>query len=288
MFINLLKKSFLDVVKNPIITLLLVSYFIIISMLAGCLRLQSNMLIWYMLAFTSFLFVAIFMAGWFRVIKEISLKNPEEEKESSYIAKFLEGIGENVIPYSVGIFIYAVISMIFVYIAFLISTKLYGNPQEIIMKAQASADIKQYMDSLSSEEMAKLYAFPISFIISTTFCMFLFMYYFPSMIFSEVKNLFAKPFVALKDNFCFLFKHFFKSVGIYIVLCFINITAVLIKHLYLPGHVLVDILYLFYVIYFLSFAVMLICNYYGQNYSCNNRPDSLGENKSDDSAGEED
>ena len=295
MFIDLVKKSFLDVVKNPIIALFLVLYFIIFSLLAGCLGTQSNLVIWLMLAFSTFLFIAIFTAGWLRIIKEIALKDPNKAREKTYVGMFFESVGENVIPVFVGLIIYIIFSMVFVYFAFLISIKFFGNPQEIIMQAQASPDIIAFINSLPQEELEKLYAFPILFMISTAVCAFLFMYYFPSIIFSEKKNVFLKAFISLKDNFCFLFKHFFKSILIFLFIFMIYAGFSIARSLcvfYLHDYRLVmeilAILSILFIIYFLSFSIMLICNYYGKQNSCNNRPDGIGENKSDDSVGKED
>jgi len=296
MSVNLVKKSLSDIVKNPTITLFLVLYFIIISIMMATMGYQSNMIIATTLALTSFLFVAIFISGWLKMIKEVALKKQEDENieqeennesKRSLSAVFLEGIGENVIPFIIAISIYMIFSFIFAYAALLISMKYFGNPQELIMNAQNSPNLAEYINGLSQDDLVKLYAFPLSFMISVILCMFTFMYYFPAIAFNSKNGIFLKPFVAIKDNFCFLFKHFGKSILIYLSLCIINAVVAIIKKAYLPSHVLIDILYIFYVVYFLSFSVMLICNYYGKNYSCNNGGDCLGENKSDGEAGEE-
>ena len=164
--------------------------------------------------------------------------------------------------------------------------KKFGNPQELIMEAQLSENVLEYINSLPQDEKFKLYAFPISLMISTTCSTFIFMYYFPAIIFSNVKNMFIKAFVALKDAFCFLFKRFFQSLLIFIVLCIINMGVVFLKQI-LIQHVIFDILYIFYFIYFVSYIVMLLCNYYGKNNISNNRPDGVGENENGNIAGEE-
>jgi len=292
MFISLIKKSFNDIVKNPVITLFLVLYFITISLLFSCISWQKNMIIICTLVVTSFLFIAIFISGWIRVLKEIALKdeNADNDKQKSYFPVFLEGIGENVVPSLFGIVIYFIFSVFFAYLAFLISIKIFGNPQELIKEIQAynnPAESMNYIKSLPADKLIQLYAFPISLMISASCCLFTFLYYFPAIVFNTKSGIFSKAFVALKDNFCFLFKNFFMSLGIYFLLGFIY-SVVVVSKAYLPSNAVIDILYILFVIYFLSFAVMLICNYYGKKYSCSNGGDCLGENESVDNAGKED
>ena len=296
MFINLVKKSFFDIVKNPIIALFLVLYFIVSGLLIGTLgSLHGNLTIQLALAVTAFAFIAIFTAGWLGVIKEVSVKKTEEEKEKGYVSIFLESIGENIVPFLLGLIIYCVFLAGCIYGAYFLAIKYFGNPQEIIMGAQASQDLMTYINSLSQEELEKLYAFPILFAIFSSVCMFLFMYYFPSMIFSEEKDIYKRAFIGFYDNFRFLFKHFFKSVLIFLFLFVIYAGFSIVKNLCLfymqsyPYFIeILAVLFIFFIIYFMSFAVMLICNYYGENHSCNNGSDSLGEDKSDDKDGKED
>ena len=287
MFINLIKKSFVDIAKNPIIALFLVFYLIIMGILTTCINIQRTPAIIYLLLFTTFVFIAIFISGWFRVIKEIALKNPEEERTRSYIGMFLESVGENEIPVLIGLVIYFFFSVLFICAGLLLAKTLFGIPQELIYQAQASGDPSAFINNLPDSEKIQIYIPYIFSMISAACCTFVFLYYFPAMIFDRKTNMFLKPFVCLKENFKFLFKNFFMSLGFYLFLCLVNIIFIVGKA-FLPTHPVVDIFYIFYVIYFLSYSVMLICNYYGKKYSDDNGGDSLGENESDDSVSKED
>ena len=289
MFINLIKKSFDDVIKNPIITLFLVLYFIITSIIMTCISLQRNEIVAIVLILTAFLFIAIFIAGWFGVFKEISVQNPNEPKEKSYIAVFLENIGINVIPCTIGLVIYFIFSLLFAYVAYIISLKLFGNPHEIIQQIQTFSnpnDAIEFIKGIPQDKLVSLYALPLMLMGATSLCFFTFMYYFPAIAFNKKSSPFSKAFVALKDNFCFLFKHLLCSVCYYLILCFIYVSVMMLKTI-VPSNFAVDILFIFFIIYYMSFAIMIICNYYGQDHSDYNRADSLGENESDNSVSEE-
>ena len=90
--------------------------------------------------------------------------------------------------------------------------------------------------------------------------------------------MFLKPLIGIKDGICFVFKNFTGALIIYL---FITITYLILAifNALFAKYMVLSILSLFIYIYFISFVIVLIFNYYEQKNNNTDRADSIGENQ---------
>ena len=293
MFLNLIKKSFNNIISNPILVLFLVLSSIITSIFVSFTIVQTNFYIFSLLSLCSFLFTAVFFAGWLGMFKELALrpeKKDEEISETEYRSLggvFLESAGYNFVPFAIGLILHIIFVFIFFMIAKIFAAYLFGNPMELLKDIPANTEnLMEYIKNIPDDKQLILYGWQLCFMASMLIYQFLFMYFFPALIFNSENNIFTRPFFAIKDAIIFLFENFFKSLGIYVFLLTLYISFAVLKA-FLPDHPAVNLASIFFIVYFLNFAVMLICNYYGKNNSCSDRSYSIGENEDCNPTGKE-
>lgn len=286
---KLYKDSFSIVVMNPTVTLFLVMFLIVSNIFAGYLISVKSFLVAAILSFCIFMLGLCFASGWFNVIKDIACDSKAENK--NYFAVFFEGIGKNIIPVGLGSFLYTLLLTLLFFLAGKFANHFFGSLDFILRDmatiAQDNKALMEYFNNLSVDQKYIVYSWNLCFVLVSLIYNFLLMFYFPALIFNEKTNNFLKPFVAFKDSICFLFKNFFGSLFVYICIYLTYMLLSVLKALFVANP-LVSILLLLFYIYFISGAIMLVFNYYGQKYNCANGCDSIREDENIDKPCEND
>lgn len=282
------KKSFATVVSNPAVTLFLVLFLIVSNILTSYMFTSRTKIVAFILSFCVFLLSLCFVAGWFYIVKDVAKNDSDENK--NYFAIFLEGIGKNIIPIGIGSFIYTFILTLVLFLTGKVAYNLFGSLdfilKDLITITQDSNLLNEYLNKLTVDQKYTIYAWQLSFIFASMIFNFIMLFYFPAIVFDEKSNMFKKAFSALIKALCFLFKNFFGALFLYICIYFTYMFLGILKVLF-GANVIVSILLLFFYIYFISGAIMLIFNYYGQKNNCTDRCDSIGENENIDKPCEE-
>lgn len=286
---DIVKKSFANIINNPSITLFLVIFLILINILAPYVYNSKSPYISAILMLCAFLLSCVFLSGWFQVIKE-SL-DEKNIKEKNFGAIFLEGTGKNIVSITICTILLCLILNITLFLVRLFSLKMFGSvdfiAQDLSLLPQDSDAIAKYIQNLQTDKLYAIYGWMFTGIFAMSILSFLFLFYMPAVIDNTKSNVFLKPFIALKDAICFVFKNFLGAIAVYFILTIIYlimtvINAILIQHI--AGMFLSVFLY----IYFVSFFVMLIFNYYEQKNCCNNGCDCVGEDKTCDTISKDD
>lgn len=284
--LSLIKKSFLTVITNPAITLFFVLYLIFSSILSVYIQSVQMPIVGLILIFCEFSLTLCFLSGWFQIIKE----NIGEEKNIKPFSSFLEGVGKNIIPITLGIFVYSICFIFVLFLTSILADKFIGSLDFILKDlpviTQNPNTFAQYFASLSDGQKYILYAWQFAILIASMVFNFIFLFYFPAIVSDNKNNIFLKPFFALKESLKFTFKNFFKALGVYFLIYSFYVILSVLKALTMQ-FAFASILILFIYIYFVSFAVMLIFNCYEPKNDCDNGCDSIGQNESDDKISEE-
>lgn len=284
---ELYKKSFSNVVANPTITMFLVLFLILSNLMAVYMFSSKTVIVATILSFCLFMLTLSFISGWLYIVKEISIEGEKENK--NYFSVFLEGIGKNIIPVGIGSFIYTLLLVLVLLITGKIAFLLFGSldfiAKDITVLTQDTNQFIQHLEKLNDNQKYILYSWQLCFIFASAVFNFILLYYFPSIIYNE-KNIFLRAFSALWIAIKFLFKNFFSSLFVYLTI-YLTYFALSILKFFFMQNTIISILILFFYIYFICGAVMLIFNYYGQKNNCNNRCDSIRENETIDRVSKE-
>ena len=285
-----IKKSFDCIISNPSITLFLVLYLIASSILAAIIMSATTKIIAQILVLCLLALILVFLSGWFKIIKESTEK--EKIKDKNFYAIFLEGIGEGIVPVSIGALLYIVFVFVSILVAQVVAYNVFGDinffMEELNKISTEQYNIAQYINSLDINKQYTLYGWNICIMVSVLIFNFLSMFYFPAIL-SSNKKIILRPFIAIWDSLKFLFKNFFATVFIGLYLCILNMAIAFLKFLnarFLQNQIVSVILLLIY-IYFISYAVMLIFNYYEAKNNSSDRTDSIRENEVSDKVSEE-
>lgn len=286
--INIYKKSFSQVMTNPIITLFLILFIIISNLFMGYAYSAKSFVTTLVVSTCAFLLSICFIAGWFNVIKDVAKDEKAENK--NYFSIFMEGIGKDVFPIGVGCLIYGILLTVVLILTGKIAHHAFGSldfiTKDIIPIAQDNSALMEYLNKLTDEQKYIISAWELSLIFSTMVFNFIMLFYFPSIIYNEKANIFIKPLVSLKDGICFLFKNFFGALSIHISIYIVYMLIGIINAAF-GNNFVISILLVFFNIYFISIAIMLIFNYYEQKNHCANRSDSIGQDENIDKLSEE-
>ena len=201
MIFGLIKKSYETVMENPSITLYFVLYLIVLNFLAAWVITSNNINASITLIVASMLLSMAFSSGWFQVFFESVDK--DKIKEKNYFSIFLEGMGKNIIPVTIASIIFAFVMIGVIILSSVILNLLYENfdsiLKEIIIIA-SGAPAGDFMKSLSENQKYMLYIWQMVINLLSAICIFIFMYYFPSIIKSNCENMFLKPFYELRKR----------------------------------------------------------------------------------------
>ena len=279
--LDTIKKSFKITIGNPSITLCLVIFLIFLNILASYIKTP-------LMAIISFLATSAFFSGWFQVVKETF--DIEKLKEKKLGTTFFEGVGKNIIPTTLGMIFSIIIFNLVAFALTFIASKIFGTlefiSQDMATISQDADSIAKYLQSLTPEKLYAIYGWALSGIIAMGIYGFLMLFYMPAIISNDKNNIFLKPIIGIAKSICFVFKNFIGSFAIYALISTIYVLLVLFNALF-AKNIILSMLMLFVYVYFISFVVVLIFNYYGQKNNHSDGADSIGENQCIDSTGEE-
>lgn len=221
-----------------------------------------------LLAFVTVLFMSgAFLSGWFYMVqkainvsKQVYVLDEDRAKATMNLFK--------VIPYGIGKYFLSFIGLIliFLFVVSLSGTLVYkigihniGNvfTQEQISTALSStADMRNFIDSLSEDQLIKLNLWNLLIMGTTTILSFLFMLWIPEIIYSTL-NPFVALFKAIKKSFI----KFNKTLLLFIYLSFLNVIVSFISTFAIL-HPLLYLLVMVVCFYFIIYVVVLLFSFY--------------------------
>jgi len=284
---KLIKKSFNNIISNPVVCLFLVVFIIILSYLTKYIAFSKTIAMALILIAATFASICAFISGWLKLIKEISKEN--KVKDENYFVLFMEGIGENIIPVTMGIIIYLILFGITIFLIRTFALSMFGSLDFLlndVKNIQTNTQLIEYFNNLPIDKQYIITTWQFSFIIGISVFQFLFLFYFPSIMSDNKSNIFIRSFIAFWKCLKFTFKNFFSIV----LLCiFIHVAYILFAFLnaIFAKYMILSIILLFIYIYFIYFVIMLIFNYYEEKTNCFNGPYSIGQDEIDNSISKE-
>ena len=207
---------------------------------------------------------AAFVAGWFNMVK-LSVSNPDSREPNSLIKEFIPGVGEFFLPVLGGFFNFFLLTLIIVYICFILGAKFIGDPgisAEAFSKSLETAQaLKTFLSGLTSEQLLKLNYWNLLLMSGLSLSYFLVILYFPA-VFYKKKN----PFIAFLYSFKELFsKKIFKTIALYLLLFLINAFISILSALFI-GNVIMHFIITLLNFYFITVASVGIFYYYYKNF----------------------
>lgn len=184
---------------------------------------------------------AAFIAGWFYMIKE-AVTDSDKEDPTALIKDFPAGVGEYFLPALGAIFITTIIFIVMIKICITVGTHILGDIdiyKTALLKSLNNANnLKIYLDSLMPEQLARINAWNLLLLAGATIPCFLLILYIPALFFKS-KNPLIALWVSLK-NLCS--RHFFKTIGITVLILTINLIISVMSALSRSSDVLVFII----------------------------------------------
>jgi hypothetical protein len=258
------------------------------NVLASCVLTSKTKLIAQILVLCLFALIFVFFSGWLEVIKQST--DIEKIREKNFYSIFLEGIGANIIPATIGIILYSLFTFLTMILAQIIAAKCFGDISffinELNKVASENGSWTDYIKSLDINQQYVIYGWNLCIMAGIILFNFVSLFYFPAIFYSEQK-LYLRPLVSIWTGLKFLFKNFFSAIGISVFIYVLNIILTILNTLFARNMVL-SVLFLLIHIYFLCYVVMLIFNYYEAKNNSSDRPDSIGENEVINTVSEED
>lgn len=285
---DIIKNSYRSVIENPSITLFLVLFLIVSNLVASYVLSAPNIMLGQIMIVCLFAFVCIFISGWFKVIQESI--DREKIKDKKFYPIFLEGIGENILSVVLGSIIYCLVLFLGIFLSQKIAMTTFGNIDfflnDLNSITQNNISLVEYFQGLTDEQKNVVYGWNFCILCGITLFNFLFLFYYPALISEKNASFLKKPFIAVWKNLKFLFKNFF---GVLFVSILVHIIHMILAYLNakFATNLILSIVFLMIYIYFLAIVVMILFNYYDKKTDSNNRADSVGENVSNNSIGEE-
>ena len=271
---KLLKDAIKITNDNIILATPLLLFMLILSLYIGFSRMSVNSLPVLLLSCITVVFMtAAFFAGWFYMVKKaialsketFVLDTDKARATLDLIKKMPAGIGKYFWPF-LGLILLAIL-IISVAMPAVIKLSLYivgplGLDAASMKDALASADgIKVFIDSLSGEQIIKLFKIEMIFILFSAIFSYLFMLWIPEIIYST-KNPFMAIFKSIKKVFkqpWKLFKLFIFTWLLNFILSFANTFSVINPLIYL----IVMVLYFYFIVY----LVVLLFLYYEREFT---------------------
>lgn len=279
MLIKSIQNSIKQVLYNPSLVLFPVLFLIIINLLLAFIISVNLKLTAFILCLCAIILSVCFIAGWFNVIKNSF--EIEKLHEKKFFAIFLDGVGKNSLVVALGTALYAFLMITILFLSGYLALKLFGSLDFVFKDLQVLPKTSEafygYIKSLPTEKLYTIYAWQMLFMLIGFIGNFLMMFYYPSLVEESYGNVFAKPFIAIKNSIIFAFRHFLPVLIIYILIYGIYFILVTVNSLFGNNMIVSGIVFFIY-IYFITTSIVLIFNYYENNgnYGANR----LGENKS--------
>jgi len=279
-----MEKSGAIILKNPNIILLLVIYLLIAATLLPLVVLSySKGVIFYIFSILVFLFTCAFFAGWFGMIKAViqykEAPNPIEDiqkRHKAYKEGFFASIPVHILP----LIFYVLLIIGFMWVLFYAADYLFGKPYDVINGIAALKNdldaIMNFISTLPKEVIDTIKRRSLFLYSGFVVYLLLTLYSVPALYFNKSKN----PLIGLKNGFLAFIKKPAGSFVLFLALALAHIFLIFFEAVSVINSVLMFIAMILRV-YFTAYMVVLIFEVYETNFTadCNNRPDSLGEDK---------
>lgn len=267
--IKYFQKAFKVTNENIILTTPLVLFLFFLSIYLGVAqRAPENIYSAVLLLATILLMISAFFAGWFFMVKKaIDLSKREfiidEDKTKASFGLLREvpvGIGEYFLSFIGALFLYAGLFFLLFFIGFQIGIHFIGkvdlNLNELRVAFGSPVAMKSLVSSLTHEQLARLNAWNLLFLVVTAFYSFITMFW-PAQIIFKTKN----PFVAFFKSAAFTFKNFFGAFILFVYISCINF-VVSFANAFAVANPIVYFLSMLIYFYFVVYVVVVVFLYY--------------------------
>lgn len=279
-----LKESFETLAKNPHITLLLVTYFLIIAGLLPLMAIQTEKLRFFLIMFLLLLLTGAFLAGWFGMIKcVVSYKEKgdmEEDLKNRY-ESFRNGFFSSIPLYMLPVIFYIILLFIFGKGLLYAADYIFGDPSEFLAQAVLFSGDKDalmnFLATIPKETMASIAERSIFVYTSFLFYLLITFYSIPSLFFNCTRN----PLTGIKKGIIALLKKPLGTISLFLSIILSHIAIVFLEAISTVNQILMFFALVLRVC-FIAYVVVLIFSVYEKNFACdsNNGSDRLGEDSS--------
>ncbi len=208
---------------------------------------------------------AVFMAGWFKMVKTAVLE-PDKEDTNSLIKIFPEGVGEYILPILGLLVVLVILWGIIGTAVFYFGIHHIGNPNVDFAKfAKVSGDTaaaKAFFMALSAEQIAKLAKWNHLFILAVLCSYLLTFLYLPALFFKN-SNPFVAFFISLKNLFS---KKILKTTGLFLLIFFAN-TVISVLSVVFNSNALLEFICTLAAFYILTASAVGLFKYYNDNFT---------------------
>ena len=208
---------------------------------------------------------AVFMAGWFKMVKTAVLE-PDRDDTNSLIKIFPEGVGEYILPIFGLLLVLCLLWGVIGTAVYYYGTHYIGNPNVDFAKfAKISGDAvaaKAFLTALSAEQLSKLIRWNHLFILAVVCSYFLTFLYLPALFF-KTPNPFIAFFISLKNLFS---KKIIKTFGVFLVIFFANLIISVLSVMF-SGNALLEFIFTLGAFYILTASAVGLFTYYNDNFT---------------------
>lgn len=283
------KKSYKIVKDTPFITLYFVLYLIVLMLILPVFLTNNNLILNAIIGILVFLLTAAFLSGWFEMIKT-SIGFYGKEKKTPEIkvfemgklrSSFFSGVATYILPVIFGLAL--LLAGLFA-LAYL-SDYIFGKVDKVISAISSLANnteaLKDYLMSMPDSTWKVIIKKGLFSYISCNIAAVCFLFWASSLFLNEKKSL--NPLVAILDGLKTMFKKFFETIAVLLLIAVVNFLLISIQGLFI-SNIVISFIVMILRIYFASFVIVLIFDLYGKNdetepCSRNNGTDSIRENK---------
>lgn len=285
--VNSFKKAFNIVKDNPFITLYFVLYLIVLFLIVPFLIAGRNMLFAMILGVLMLLLTCAFISGWFNMIKTSTLnfkenKTPEQKLEEAVKLKndFFSGVSEYILPVITG----TIVVIALFYLHSYLSDLIFGKIDEVIYDLSKHANdaeaLKNYFATLPESTWAAIFKKSIFSYIACSFITLFFLYWSAALYLNKNCGVISAPFIAILNSIKVMFKNFFQTVFVFIILMAVNFVLISIQA-YFMENVVISFITMILRIYFAAYIVVLIFDLYEaskpENIECECSPCICGQ-----------
>lgn len=263
------KKALKITNESFIIVLPLVAFYIILNMYLGYTKYMADTLLEFIIAILTITFmVAVFLAGWFYMIKksvDLSKKVFVMDEEAlkahfNLIKEFPAGVGKYFLSY-VGVSVIFVILMILIsmgifYLGINFIGKIDFTPEQITALTSSTQGLLNFVETLPAAQYMLLAKWNLLLMAASFLFSYLLMFWMPEIIYKT-----ANPLKALFTGIGKLFKKPLKSLYLFVLITIINFVLSFIMTFTLLFPLLYFIFAVFY-LYYVVYVLVLIFSYY--------------------------
>lgn len=303
--IKYFKRAFKITNDNIILTTPLVLFLFLLSIYIGIAQSAPVNIVSFVLLFVTVLFmISAFFAGWFYMVKravdldsmEFLVEEDRAKASFDLIKEIPFGIGDYFLSFVGAAILYTALIVLLVFSGFKVGMHYIGdigvNVEQLKIAFGSSAAMKTLVSSLTGEQLIKLNAWNILFLVVTSIFSFLTMFW-PVEIVVKTKN----PLVALFKSITAILKKPLSAIILFLYISFVNFVISFLNAFSSINPILYFISMLLY-FYFIVYVVVLIFLYYDREIllkeenkdqgDSRSGADSIGQDGDGDKPGEDD